>query len=327
MFLDQTKITVEAGKGGDGAVSFLHEKYRPLGGPDGGDGGNGGDIIFEAKRDIVTLGELDRKRYFQAESGQNGMKNRKKGKRGEDLKLFVPLGTIIKDKKEKIADLISDGQQVKIVSGGQGGWGNWHFKSSIKQAPTWSKKGKPGEKKELDLELKLIADVGIIGLPNAGKSTLLSRVSNARPKIADYVFTTLSPNLGVVKIHQKEYVFADIPGLIEGAHLGRGLGIKFLRHIERTKLIIHLIPADSHDYLADYQIIRKELGSFNKNLLKKPEIVAINKAEIVAYNELTERIKQFESKGKKLRVVTISAATGRNINELLKTVAKNLEGK
>lgn len=323
-FLDQTDIQVEAGKGGDGAVSFLREKYRPMGGPNGGDGGNGGKIIFVANRDVVTLSDLDRRRYFKAPDGENGMKDRKKGKNGEDLKLSVPVGTIIRENSITIADLTTDGQEIRIVEGGQGGWGNWHFKTSIKQAPDWSKVGLEGEKKELHLELKLIADIGLIGLPNAGKSTLLSSISNAKPKIADYAFTTLTPNLGVVKYKRNDFIVADIPGLIEGAHEGKGLGIQFLRHIERTRLLIHVIPANSEDLAKDYQVIRKELDSFSQKLTEKPEIIAINKTDLVESADLEKSIKKLKRKAKGKIIIAISAATQKNISELLDKIIEFL---
>lgn len=318
--IDQTKIIVEAGKGGDGAVAFLRQKFRPKGGPNGGDGGNGGSIIFQAKRDIVTLSDLDRDRCFKAEDGQDGMKDRKKGKNGRDLILFVPCGTVIKSDNE-VVDLVNDGRCHTVVQGGRGGWGNWHFKTSIKQAPAWSKKGEVGEKQEIELELKLIADIGIIGLPNAGKSTFLSRISAAKPKIADYPFTTLMPNLGVAKVHNHQYIFADIPGLIEGAHLGKGLGIKFLRHIERTKLLLQLISADSPDYFADYQIIRNELKAFSPKLARKPLIIAISKSEIVPADYLRKNISILKNKTK-YEILYLSAATGFNIDKSLDEIVK-----
>jgi len=315
-FLDQTEIEVEAGKGGDGAVSFLREKYRPKGGPDGGDGGNGGKIFFESTTDVVSLTDLDRKHYFKAENGENGGKNRCKGKNGEDTFLKVPVGTIVRENGKIIHDFTQENEAQVVVKGGQGGWGNWHFKTSIKQSPEWSKKGLNGEKKILNLELKLIADVGIIGLPNAGKSTLLSTISNARPKIADYPFTTLVPNLGVVAVGEKSLVFADIPGLIEGAHQGKGLGIKFLRHVERTKIVVHLISAESTDPISDYKIIRNELKSFSKALTKKQEIIVLSKSEILGEKELINKIKQIKKVIKK-DILDISAVTGHNVSKLL----------
>jgi GTP-binding protein len=252
------------------------------------------------------------------------MTNRCKGKKGDDLILYVPEGTIIKEDGKVVADLTRDGQQIILVEGGNGGWGNQHFKSSIKQAPEWAKEGLPGGKKILDLELRLIADVAIIGLPNAGKSTLLSVVSNARPKIADYPFTTLAPNLGVVKVGEREFIIADIPGLIEGAHLGKGLGLDFLRHIKRTRLLVHLIPADSPDYLADYETIRAEMKSFDRSLLKKPEIVVVSKAEIIPEEVVKKQIKKLQKKIKDETILIISAASSTNVSALIFEIAKRL---
>jgi len=321
MFKDQTTIYLKAGKGGNGAVSFLREKYRPKGGPDGGDGGNGGDIIIKTDRNIVSLTAIDRQRKFSAENGLGGMSDRKKGRDGEDLVIKVPMGTMIREKGKTIFDLSQEGQQEVICRGGQGGWGNWHFKSSIKQAPTWSKSGLLGEEREVDLELKLIADVGLVGLPNAGKSTLLSVISNARPKIAEYPFTTLSPNLGVVRFGRRELVFADIPGLIDGASSGRGLGDQFLRHIERTKILIHLISSEEADFLEAYRIIRCELEKFNKNLLKKPEIIVISKSDLLDHKNLKVKIKKISQKNKNLLV--ISSASHQGLDKLKEKVFSN----
>lgn len=320
MLIDQTTITVEAGKGGNGAVSFLREKFRPKGGPDGGDGGNGGAVIFSADRDLVSLVDLERLRTFKAEDGQNGMTDRKKGKLGEDLVLKVPTGTQIYENGELLFDFTEEGQTYLAVKGGNGGWGNWHFKSSIKQAPEWAKEGLPGEKKELFLELKLIADIGIIGLPNAGKSTLLSVISNARPKIAEYPFTTLSPNLGVAKIGNREIVFADIPGLIEGAYLGKGLGDKFLLHIERTKALVHLIDASSDDVVRDYKTIRNELEKYSKKLKTKKEIVVLSKIETVSNEDIENKIKSLKKIIKKTPVLALSASTHQGVKELLEAI-------
>ncbi len=352
MFLDQTKIKVEAGKGGDGAVSFLREKYRPKGGPDGGDGGRGGDVILVSHRDVTTLTDLDRIGYFKAEDGQNGMTDRKKGKNGEDFILKVPVGTQIYIKNLKsshfatldssfvipdssfvipgltrdplnkvlLFDFTAENRELNIAKGGNGGWGNWHFKTSIKQAPQWAKEGLPGEKQELFLELKLIADVGIIGLPNAGKSTLLSVITNAGPKIADYPFTTLSPNLGVAKIGRKEFVIADIPGLIEGAHQGKGLGDKFLRHIERTKTLIHLIDAGSDDVLRDYKIIRSELEKFSKKLTSKREIVVLSKIETIDEKDLRKKLNILQKALKGSMILALSASTHLGTKQLLESL-------
>ena len=320
MLIDQTKISVTAGKGGDGAVSFLHEKYRPMGGPDGGDGGNGGSVVFLADRDLVSLVDLERLRKFKAPDGQNGMGDRKKGKLGEDLTLKVPIGTQFYVEGRLVADLVKEGQTYLAVKGGNGGWGNWHFKTSVKQAPEWSKAGLPGQSQELQLELKIIADIGIIGLPNAGKSTLLSVVSNAKPKIANYPFTTLSPNLGVVKLGNKEMVFADIPGLIEDAHQGKGLGDKFLRHVERTKVLVHLIDAGSDDVARDYLIIRHELEKFSKKLKTKKEIVVLSKIETIPEADFKNKFKALQKIVKKSPVLAISAATHLGVKELIESI-------
>jgi len=318
MFTDEVTIKVKAGNGGDGAVSFIREKYRPKGGPDGGDGGDGGEIIFIADNNLNTLTFFDSRKHFKAENGQNGMRNKKHGKSGEDLILRLPEGTTISQNGKVIADLIHKGSQYLAVKGGSGGWGNYHFATSIKQAPKWSKKGLPGEEKKLKLELKLIADVGIVGFPNSGKSTLLSVISNARPKIAEYPFTTLEPNLGVVKIHEKEFIFADIPGLIEGASKGKGLGDKFLRHIERTKELLLLISADAKNPIGEYKILLKEIENYSKKLTKKRKIVAISKSEIINGDRRNEIEKEF--KKIKLSPLFFSAVTRDNLIELLERV-------
>ncbi|TSC94301.1 MAG: GTP-binding protein [Candidatus Berkelbacteria bacterium Athens1014_28] len=315
---DEVTIKIKAGRGGDGAVSFLRQKFRPMGGPDGGDGGNGGSIIFIADNNVNTLTFFDSRKHFEAENGQDGMGKNLHGKSGSDLILKVPQGTIFYQNKKKVADLLKVGQEFVVAKGGNGGWGNQHFASSIKQKPEWSKKGLFGEEKELKLELKLIADVGIIGLPNVGKSTLLSVISNARPKIADYPFTTLEPNLGVVKIYDKEFIFADIPGLIEGASVGRGLGDKFLRHIERTKEILILVSAESSDPVADYQTLIKELADYSKKLAKKKFLVAISKSEIIDEKRQTKIAADF--KKEKISPIFFSSATSKNLDLLLKQI-------
>lgn len=319
MLVDETKILVEGGKGGSGAVSFLREKYRPKGGPDGGDGGDGGKIIFKVDHNLASLSDLDRIHKFKAEDGAGGEKNRRKGKNGDDLIISAPLGTEVYHNDKLIIDLTNQNQIELIAKGGQGGWGNWHFKSSIKQSPMWSKQGLIGEKRELKLNLKLIADVGIIGLPNAGKSTLLSVISNARPKIASYPFTTLDPNLGVVKLGKKELIFADLPGLIEGAHLGKGLGDRFLRHLERTRIILHLIPADSQNLVKDYQIIQNELTSYSPKLAKKPQIIIVSKREIVKEKVLHKEVNKLK-KATKRPVFSISASTNDGLEELISKI-------
>ena len=318
MMTDEVTIKIKAGDGGDGAVSFLRQKYRPKGGPDGGDGGDGGNIIFVADNNLNTLTFFDSRKSFQAEDGEDGRGRKQSGKKGEDLILRVPAGTIIASNGKIFADLKIPGDQFIAAHGGSGGWGNYHFVSSIKQKPEWSKKGLDGEEKELKLELKLIADVGLVGMPNAGKSTLLSVISNARPKIADYPFTTLEPNLGVVNIFEKELIFADIPGLIEGASKGRGLGDKFLKHIERTKELVFIISAESENPVNDFHILRKELESFSKKLAKKQFIVAISKTELISTKERAKIEKDF--KKLKLLPVFFSSVTHEGIDRLLSAV-------
>lgn len=323
---DEAIIKIKAGDGGDGRVSFHREKYVPKGGPDGGDGGKGGDIYFLCDEAVHTLADFSRKKVWQSENGEDGRPKRQTGKNGQNLMLKVPPGTIIKLKRRealdtkikdiKLHDFTKVGEQILIVKGGKGGWGNVHFATATRQSPAFAKKGTPGEEKTLCLELKLIADVGLIGLPNSGKSTLLSRISNARPKIADYPFTTLEPNLGVVKFRNREFIVADIPGLIEGASEGRGLGDKFLRHIERTNVLIHLIDINSQNLEHDYQTIREELQNWNPLLLRKKEIVVLNKADIMLEKE-SQKIAKKLSRQIKKDVNIISAVSGKGIEELL----------
>jgi GTP-binding protein len=279
MFVDTAKVTIQAGKGGDGNVSFRHEIYVDKGGPDGGDGGKGGDVIFKATKNLNTLLDFRYKPELKAKPGQNGAKQNKRGRSGESLIVRVPMGTLVKRDGRPIADLTEDDQEVIIARGGDGGFGNAHFKSSTRQAPKIAELGEPGDQFEAELELKLLADVGLVGFPNAGKSTFLSVVSNARPEIADYAFTTLTPNLGVADIDDGSLLIADIPGLIEGASQGKGLGDAFLRHVERTSLLLHLIDAYSNDIASDYATIRKELADYSPELVTRPEIVALTKIE------------------------------------------------
>src|SRR5438876_1797179 len=297
--IDNVTITVSGGAGGAGSVSFRREKFVPRGGPDGGDGGDGGSIILLADRSVRTLKELGRKRVFQAESGGRGEGGKKHGRRGATLVLKVPLGTEIwrggeSGSRELIAELIEDGSSSVVVRGGIGGWGNARFATSVQRAPRIAQRGQRGEEAFLVLELKLIADVGIVGLPNAGKSTLLAHISAARPKVADYPFTTLSPNLGVVTLDdERTFVVADLPGLIEGAHGGTGLGHEFLRHVERTRVLVHLVeplPLDGSDPVDNYRIIRRELELHGRDLTDKPEIVAVSKAELTGSETVRERL-------------------------------------
>ena len=279
MFVDTAKVFIQAGKGGNGAVSFRHEIYVDKGGPDGGDGGKGGDVVFEATENLNTLIDFRYKPELKAEHGTAGSKSNRHGKNGSDLIVKVPMGTLVRRDGTVIADLTDHGQRVVVAMGGDGGFGNAHFKSSVRQTPRMAELGEPGDTFEAELELKLLADVGLVGFPNAGKSTFLSVVSNARPEIADYAFTTLTPNLGVADIDDGSLLIADIPGLIEGASEGKGLGDAFLRHVERTAVLLHLIDAYSNDIAKDYQTIRQELASYSPTLLERPEVIALTKTE------------------------------------------------
>lgn len=277
MFVDTAKVFIQAGKGGNGAVSFRHEIYVDMGGPDGGTGGKGGDVIFVASENLNTLIDFRFKPELKATPGQNGAKRDRHGRSGEPLYVKVPMGTIVRRAGKVIADLTEDGQEVIIAKGGDGGFGNAHFKSSVRQTPRIAEKGEFGETFDAELELRLLADVGLVGFPNAGKSTLLSVVSNARPEIADYAFTTLTPNLGVADIDDGSLLIADLPGLIEGASEGKGLGDAFLRHIERTAVLLHLIDVYTDDIAGAYKTIRAELTNYNLELNNRPEVVALTK--------------------------------------------------
>ena len=279
MFVDTAKVFIQAGKGGNGNVSFRHEIYVDKGGPDGGDGGKGGDVVFEASENVNTLIDFRFKPELKAQPGKNGSKQNMRGRSGEDFVVKVPMGTLVKRNGEIIADLTENGQRVIIAKGGDGGFGNAHFKSSVRQTPRIAELGEMGETFEAELELKLLADVGLVGFPNAGKSTFLSVVSNARPEIADYAFTTLTPNLGVADIDSSSLLIADIPGLIEGASEGKGLGDAFLRHVERTAVLLHLIDIYTDDIGGAYRTIRTELERYSPELATRPEIVALTKAE------------------------------------------------
>lgn len=330
MFTDYAKIYASAGKGGNGAVSFRREKYIAAGGPDGGDGGKGGDVYFEVDPDSNTLIDFRYKKKFKAENGQNGEGARKSGKSGEDLYIKVPIGTVIKDAKteEVLADMSEKGQKTIILRGGKGGKGNTHFATSTRQAPRFSQGGEDGEEKELILELKLLADVGLIGFPSVGKSTILSVVTAATPKIADYHFTTLEPNLGVVKPEYGEsFVMADIPGLIEGASEGTGLGIQFLRHIERTRLLLHVIDvsaSEGRNPVEDFYIINKELEKYSKKLAKRKQIIVANKIDAMQDPKLYADLEKL-AKEKNLEIFKISAATGEGIKELMHEVSNVLK--
>ena len=300
-FLDQAKIYVKAGNGGSGSSSFRREKFVEFGGPDGGDGGTGGSVIFESERNLNTLIDFRYKQHFNAEHGKSGSKKNKTGGGGKDLILQVPTGTQIfeEDNNTLIYDFTKDKERFVVATGGEGGLGNTRFKSSTNRAPRKKTLGKKGEEFWVWLQLKVIADAGIIGLPNAGKSSLLSRCTRAKPKIANYPFTTINPNLGVLNINHKEVILADIPGLIEGSHKGVGLGDKFLRHIERCKVLIHLIDISEKDIIGNYLKIRNELSKYDKSILKKKEIVIFNKSDLVNMDLITEKIKNFKKETKK----------------------------
>lgn len=321
MFVDIAKVKLQAGKGGDGAVSFRHEIYIPKGGPDGGDGGKGGSVIFKADKDTNTLLDFRYNPELTAEDGQNGSGQRSAGRSGKDLIVEVPIGTIVKRDGQIIADLTEDQQEAIIAKGGDGGFGNAHFKSSTRQTPRIAEVGEPGDAFEATLELKLLADVGLVGLPNAGKSTFLSVVSNARPEIANYPFTTLTPQLGVATVDGHDLLIADIPGLIEGAADGRGLGHDFLRHVERTAALLHLIDIYNDDAGEAYRIIRHELERYS-DLASRPEVVALTKCEGVD-PEIIDMQKQSILKiNPKVKIFTISAQAGQGITELLRELIK-----
>ena len=330
MFTDYVKIIAKAGNGGNGAISFRREKYVAAGGPDGGDGGKGGDIYFEVDPDSNTLIDFRYNKKFKAENGKNGEGAHKYGKSGEDLYIKVPIGTIVRDAETNrvIADLSEKGQKELILKGGRGGKGNSHFATSTRQAPRFAQDGEKGEEKELILELKLLADVGLIGFPNVGKSTFLSMTTSATPKIADYHFTTLEPNLGVVKTEYGDsFVIADIPGIIEGASEGTGLGLQFLRHIERTRLLLHVIDvsgSEGRNPVQDFYTINEELKKYSEKLSKRKQIIVANKIDAMQdenlYNELENVAKEND-----MEIFKISAATGEGVSDLIKHVASVLK--
>lgn len=321
MFVDTAKVKLQAGKGGDGAVSFRHEIYIPKGGPDGGDGGKGGSIIFRADKDTNTLIDFRFNPELKAENGRNGSGQRSAGRSGKDLIIEVPIGTVARKDGEVIADLVEDGQEAIVAKGGDGGFGNAHFKSSTRQTPMIAEVGEPGEEFEAALELKLIADVGLVGLPNAGKSTFLSVVSNARPEIADYPFTTLTPQLGVATIDGQDILIADIPGLIEGAADGRGLGHDFLRHVDRTAVLLHLIDVYNDDAGEAYHTIRHELERYGE-LRERPEVVALTKCEGVDEEILKMQEDSIWKVNPNARIFRISSSANQGIKELLHELAK-----
>lgn len=311
--IDRVRIYVAAGRGGNGIVSFRREKFVPKGGPDGGNGGNGGNVIFEATSSMSTLSDFKYKKHFKAQSGENGKGSNMTGKSGEDLVINVPVGTIVKINGKIVADLNEDKKRVIVARGGRGGRGNAHFATSTRQVPTIAENGEAGEEHEIELELKLLADVGLVGFPNVGKSSLISAMTNARPKIADYPFTTLEPVLGKVEIGRgKSYVVVDIPGLIEGAHEGRGLGDEFLRHAERTRVIAHVLDLTSKNLVEDYHKVKEEMKLYSASFEKKGEVIILNKADLVDEEYARAAKLLFPSK----KVVVVSALTRNGLEEL-----------
>ena len=318
---DRVEIKVKAGDGGDGVIGFRREKFVPFGGPDGGDGGNGGNVVVRADESVTSLRKFKQRRFYRAEDGRNGGGNRKHGRSGDDLVLTVPAGTVVShkavfDANTLIADLEQSGNGVIVVKGGKGGWGNTHFVSSTNQAPHIAQRGEPGEEQSILLELRLIADVGVVGYPNVGKSTLLAAASAAKPRIDSYPFTTMEPVLGVVEVGQQRFIMAEIPGLIEGAHLGKGLGHDFLRHILRTQILIHLISGSSESPMEDMMRVNDELALFDSALARKPQVVALNKIDLPEVEaELSGIRDAFKSTG--IRAFCISAATGQGVPALM----------
>lgn len=320
MFVDTAKVFIQAGKGGNGAVSFRRELYIEKGGPDGGDGGRGGNVIFKATKDLNTLLNFRYKPELKAKNGENGSKRNKTGKTGENLIVKVPVGTLVKKEGIILADLDIDGKEVIIANGGDGGFGNAHFKSSVRQTPRVAELGEAGETFEADLELKLLADIGLVGFPNAGKSTFLSVVSNARPEIANYAFTTLTPNLGVASIDNSNLLIADIPGLIEGASEGKGLGDAFLRHVERTSVLLHLIDIYEEDPAKQYKIIREELAKYQPELLDRPELIALTKSEGMDEDLKAYQVEKIKQVAPNSQIFVISSVAHQGLKELLRAL-------
>jgi len=329
-FIDEVNITIISGDGGNGSVSFRREKYIPYGGPDGGDGGDGGSIFFEADRNINTLANFRGKRLYKAQDGGKGMGRQKNGAFGEDLVIMVPVGTLIRlqETGQIMADLTEQGQKICVAHGGRGGLGNLNFKGPTNQAPKYATDGKLGVELELELELKLLADIALVGLPNAGKSTMISAISAARPKVADYEFTTLEPNLGVVALDDKSFVVADIPGLIEDASEGKGLGIKFLKHIERTSSFVHLVDIsmcmDEFEAFENYVTIRAELTKFNEELGDKKEIICLTKIDALTDEEINKFKDYFELQLQK-KILPVSSVSGKNIDTLKTLMLKTMD--
>lgn len=329
-FVDEAEIEVSGGHGGPGSVSFLREKYRPRGGPAGGDGGNGGSVVLVADTGLTTLLDFKFQRHLEAEDGEGGRGKHQYGRAGEDCVVRVPVGTIVHDVEtgDQIADLSEPGMRAVVAQGGHGGWGNMHYATPTNQAPRRAQPGLPGEVRRLKLELRLVADVGLVGFPNVGKSTLISRVSAARPRVADYPFTTLVPHLGVVRYaEEKTFVLADIPGLIEGAHEGHGLGTRFLRHVSRTAILVHMLDAgglSGRDPLHDFDTINRELEHFDSELTAKPQIIVANKMDLIAdESDRQELVRQFAARG--IRLWPISAATGAGVTELVREIGRRVE--
>lgn len=325
MFVDTAKVYVIAGRGGDGAISFRREKFVSKGGPDGGIGGDGGDVIFVATENLNTLIDFRFQPELKAQQGQNGGDRNKHGANGEDLYVKVPVGTVVRRDGEIIADLTKHGQEVVIAKGGDGGAGNANFKSSVRQAPRIAEKGEPGEEFTAELELKLLADVGLIGFPNAGKSTFLSVVSNAKPEIADYAFTTLTPNLGVAAVDDSSLLIADIPGLIEGASEGKGLGDAFLRHVERTAVLLHLIDVYSDDVVVSYKTIRKELENYSVSLSDRPEVIALTKTEGLDEDIIQMQVDALKEVAKNASIFVISSSAHYGLTDVLRKLRELVE--
>ncbi len=331
-FIDEAKISLKAGDGGNGASSFRREKFIPRGGPDGGDGGRGGSIIFQAVKDLNTLIDFRFQQHFMARNGERGHGSNRSGLSGEDLVLRVPIGTQIfsEDENDLLADLMHDGEKIIIAKGGRGGLGNSNFKTSTNRAPTYAQQGEKGDNLWVRLKLKLLSDAGLLGMPNAGKSTFLASTTRAKPKIADYPFTTLKPQLGVVYIDEHEFVLADIPGLIEGASEGKGLGDRFLKHVERCGVLLHLIDVTADDVVQNYKTIRAELVGYSPELAEKSEIIALNKIDLLQASEVKEKtaaIKEYlkEIGIKRAKVFAISGATTKGVTELLRQLYKKIE--
>ena len=321
MFIDSAKVVARAGKGGDGLASWRRERFVARGGPDGGDGGKGGDIVLIGDHNLNTLSSFRHRQRLTAADGASGRRRKQHGKAGADNLVKVPVGTVVLEQESQVADIAKDGQQVVVAKGGRGGFGNAHFTSSTRRAPAVAEVGEPGEEKELELELKLLADVGLVGKPNAGKSTLLSVVSNAKPEIADYPFTTLGPNLGVVDVDNSSFLMADIPGLIEGASKGKGLGDEFLRHIERTAVLLHLVDATSQDVAGDYRTVKGELRAYKIDLSGRPQVVVLTKIDAVDQPVQETKLKQLK-KVTKDPIFAISSVAHQGLDELLRTIVK-----